>query len=237
MKKTTKVIIMVNNMKNINKKRLDTVRYFVDVGYRISEKEGFSSITVRNLAKEANYNSSSIYYYFPDFDYLLHYVALRYLNNFFNKLHNIEEDYINSLDLHVKVFNNFISSIVQFPEQFQNIIYSKHFNQIEDILDNYSIIYPNQYKKNIIIFPILEKNNKAIIPTLDLCVCSGYIKAKSKYKIIELTDSIIHSLILNAQSIDNPKELKNIENRYKEYIFMFIQNYKTPIGMLDYTEL
>lgn len=223
--------------KKYNKKRIDMMRHFIDAAFRIAQEESFDSITVRNLASKTNYNSSTIYYYFSNFNTLLAFVSLKYLSEFFKELWHIEQNYINSIDLYLKTFEIFIKYVIKYPQQFQTLTFCSDNIQMEEILKIYYVIYPDGHIRKYSTFPIFKKNGITSVPTLELCIAHGHIKAKSRYKIVELMESIFQSLIKKAMSTNDKEELIDIENRYNEYIRLFIQCYKTPIGILSYTNI
>lgn len=213
------------------------MRQFIDTAFRMAQEERFDAITVRNLASKTNYNSSTIYYYFSNFDNLLTFVSLSYLSEFFKELWHVEQNYINSIDLYLKTFEIFIKYAVKYPQQFQTLTFLNEQVELEEVLKVYRQIYPDGHIREHSSFPIIRRNGITYIPTLELCISHGHIKAKSRNKIIELMESIFQSLIKKALSVNSQKDLIDIENRYNEYLRLFIQCYKTPIGILHYTDI
>lgn len=215
-----------------NTKRINMMRQFIDTAFQMAQEEGFNAITVRNLASKTNYNSSTIYYYFSNFDTLLTFVALKYLSQFFKELWHIRQNYVNSIDLFLKTFDTFIKFVIKYPQQFQALILNDAI-ELDEVLKIYYEIYPDGHIREYSTFPIIRKNGITSVPTLELCISHGHIKAKSRDKIIELMDSIFYTLIKKSLTTTDVKELSDIENRYNEYLRLFIQCYKTPIGILN----
>lgn len=220
-----------------NKKRIDIMRHFIDTAFRMAQEESFDTITVRNVASSTNYNISTIYYYFSNFETLLTFVSLKYLTEFFKELWHIEQNYINSIGLFVKTFEVFIKYVIKYPKQFEILILGTGSMELEDILSTYYHIYPDGHIRENSTFPLLRKHGVMSIPTLELCIAHGHIKAKSKDKIIELIESVFQSLIKKCLSTTDADELIDIENRFNEYILLFIGCYKTPISILNYTDV
>ena len=48
-----------------------TIKYFIEATKHIAMNEGLQKITIRNVAKQADYNSAPIYNYFENLDQLV----------------------------------------------------------------------------------------------------------------------------------------------------------------------
>lgn len=215
-----------------NIKRITMMRQFIDTAFQMAQEENFEALTVRNLAAKTNYNSSTIYYYFSNFDNLLTFVALKYLSEFFKELWYIEQNYVNSIDLFVKTFKILIKYVIKYPQQFQILLLGNDEIILEEVLKIYYQIYPDGHIREHTSFPMIKRGNITSIPTLELCISHGHIKAKSRDKILELMESIFYTLIKKALTTTDDEGLLDIENRYNEYVRLFIQCYKTPLGIL-----
>jgi len=215
-----------------NKKRIDMMRIFVDAAYRITMEDSFDVLTVRSLAKETNYNNSTIYYYFQNFDYLQAYVSIRYLNEFFTDLWYLEQNYINGMDLFIRTLEILIKYIIKYPRLFKVLLLETRYFTIDELLDTYRCIYPGGHIREDSRFPIVKVDGKTVIKVLDICIQHGHIKAKSRNKIIELVESILTTLVYKA--IDaHENEKADMEARFNEYVYLFTRFYKTPISILS----
>ncbi|MCT4594791.1 MAG: TetR/AcrR family transcriptional regulator [Anaeromicrobium sp.] len=219
------------------KKRIDVMGQFIDTAFRIAQKESFTSISVRRLAKDTNYNSSTLYYYFKSFENLMAYVSLKYLGGFYKEQWLIEETYINSTDRYIRTWELFIKYAIKYPNQFNMLIFGKCSKDLEEIFKTYSEIYPNEQVLDYSLFPIFRnRDNHCEIPLLDQCIGHGYVKSKSKTKIIELMESILKTLIEKAIDTVDETTLEDLAKRNNEYVRMFLSHYQTPIGIITFQE-
>lgn len=89
------------NKKHSEIKRKRITNYFLDAAEKIAKKDGIESLSIRNVADEAGYNSATLYNYFENFDQLTAFVVIRnmaeYLKASMQILDNITDpfnDYI-----------------------------------------------------------------------------------------------------------------------------------------------
>lgn len=223
--------------KDYSKKQIDMMRMFIDAGYQITLEEDYEALSVRSLATKTNYNKASIYYYFPNFEYYRLFVSLKYLNSFFNEMENAEKNYVNSLDLYVKTFKILIHYIIEYPYQFELLLFTDLPSTLDETFEIYGQIYPSSSVGSEKRFPLYRFEDNVQIPLLDLCISHGHIKSKSRTKVIELTESVLNTLIDKAKSADEDIYKKALYDRFTEYIYLFIEFYKTPIGILNFKEI
>lgn len=211
-------------------KKHATMAQYIEAVNALSDEVGFKNVTVRNVAVDTNYNSSNIYYYFENFYTLMSFVALRRLEGFFRELCDIEDDYVNCIDLSMRTFKAMISHLTKQPEVFRLLVMENA--NLREIMETYAAIYPDSAVARHPMFPIMKSDGTAEIYALDLCISHGYIRISSKYKLTELILSVTGTMIEKA-SASNDEERIRIEERFIEYIGLFVQFYQTPISMLS----
>ena len=60
---------MSNKSRAFQKK--ERMALFIDCTRRLIEEEGFAEISIRKIAERAGLHNSTIYFYFPDVDFLI----------------------------------------------------------------------------------------------------------------------------------------------------------------------
>lgn len=91
------------NKKHSELKRKRIMNYFLDAAEKIAQKRGIESLSIRNVADAAGYNSATLYNYFENFDQLTAFLVIRsmagYLKESMEILSNITDPFHNYLSL------------------------------------------------------------------------------------------------------------------------------------------
>lgn len=217
---------------NNTKKRRNTMRQFIDTAYKIVQEEPYDSISVRGLAKETHYNSSTLYYYFENIEHLMTYVSVKYLSGFFSEQRYIEQNHINSIDRFLKTWKALIKYGFRYPDQYYMLFYGDYSNRLTEVLQTFENLYTNELTPLTKSFPLIKSEDGSTnMPILDLCIAHGHIKAQSREKLIELIDMLFKSMLLKAKEEKEAKAIIDMEKRMMEYMRLFLKSYQTPIGM------
>lgn len=81
---------MIAKHSDLKKKRM--IGFFLDAAQEIVETDGFSALSIRNVADRAGYNSATIYNYFDNFDQLVAFMVIRKMSDYIVKSINILEN-------------------------------------------------------------------------------------------------------------------------------------------------
>lgn len=117
---------------------------YISKAYEMLEKEGVESITIRRLADELGCNSANLYRYFQGLDELILYASLKYLRDYIHEVREIFHTVKDSLQLHFTVWECFARYTYSNPEIFNNLFWGKYSHQLEQIIQDYYEIFPEE---------------------------------------------------------------------------------------------
>lgn len=160
-------------------------------------------MSIRKIAKEAGYNSATIYNYYEDLDHLLQFACVRYLISYQNKLTNILKELTDPKEIYFTTWRIFAKECYIRPKVYYHLFFSKHKTHIDKTFYSYVQIFdikydlvlkdeifsfitlPDLFKRHVILLNSLAKNNiiskedikeKAEIIILTFESMLGYLK-------------------------------------------------------------
>jgi AcrR family transcriptional regulator len=127
-------------------KKIRTMKYFIDAAIEVVEDVGMENATIRKIAEKSGYNIATVYNYFEDFDHLIFYTKISYLENYTERLS--KEIGENLLPLHefLKIWEIFANEAFKNPKVFYDLFFSKYCKVLDDTLNTYYEIYPEKVK-------------------------------------------------------------------------------------------
>jgi AcrR family transcriptional regulator len=196
-----------------------TLAFFIEAAQKIIERDGFDNVSIRKIAKEAGYNSATIYNYYKDLDHLLQFACVQYLIGYQNKLTSVLKDLTDPRDIYFTTWKIFASECHARPKVYYHLFFSKHKNSIDETFYRYIEIFdikyelvlkdeifsfitlPNLFDRHTILLDSLAKSNiitdknikeKAEIIILTFESMLNYLKIDPEYySKEEFTDKII----------------------------------------------
>ena len=196
-----------------------TLAFFIEAAQKIIERDGFDNVNIRKIAKEAGYNSATIYNYYKDLDHLLQFACVQYLIGYQNKLTSVLKDLTEPQDIYFTTWKIFAAECHARPKVYHHLFFSKHKNSIDETFYRYIEIFdikyelvlkdeifsfitlPNLFDRHTILLDSLAKSNiianknikeKAEIIILTFESMLNYLKIDPEYySKKEFTDKII----------------------------------------------
>ncbi|SFE80359.1 TetR/AcrR family transcriptional regulator [Alteribacillus iranensis] len=215
---------------NKEKQKLRMWQYFVDATIDIIEEKGIDSITIREIADKAGYNSATIYNYFKELSHLIFFASLKYLNKYLEELPSYMEKGKNPLDKYIMSWECFCKHSFKNPQVYYAIFLADLGDDPEEFLENYYSIYQlNIFKdmtediKTFLTEYYLSKRSRM---ELDNSVNERFLKKEDLQDINEKTILIWQGMVitlLNNRREYTPKEaadktvkhIKEIVNSYR----------------------
>lgn len=194
---------MAGNKQLLRKQRV--INYFLEAAAEIAEETGIESITIRNVADRAGYNSATLYNYFDNLEQLIAFTAIRCVSDFLTELtgilSNITKDPVNC---YIENWLCFCRHSFEKPEFFAYTYAStpEKMNGIHMHMQEYLKIFPDTFSQDFdtelikaySVNTYSEHNAAFIQPLIDM----ELVSAEDAQEILEfgsiLYDGILHKV-------------------------------------------
>lgn len=178
--------------------RTKIITNFLRVTREIIDIEGIEQVSIRKVAKNAGFNSATLYLYFKDADELITLASLRFLENYCRTLamdtHLLTSDY----DVYLHTWKVFCQYAFEQPRVFDRLFFFPHSIPLEDTIKRYYEIYPHQLdsfdgvvKEMLYAGSLASRNMKVLHPLVD----DGYIQEKDVDLINDITVCYFRKLL------------------------------------------
>lgn len=174
--------------KKIRRKR--TMSYFINAADEIIDEKGIESVTLREVAKRAGYNSATIYNYFENLDHLIFYAAMLHIKDYSLALNTYLSDAENAMDRFLKIWECFCDFAYDSPEIYNAIFFPNLDKEMDHYVKEYYEFFPEDlFKHDDVVSTMLLKSDitdRSMTILLD-CVNEGYILMDDVNKINDMT--------------------------------------------------
>jgi AcrR family transcriptional regulator len=117
------------------------INYFIDATAKLIKEEGVKNISIRKIAKEAGYTSSTIYNYFSEVSHLIFFAAMRFVENYVEDLPKYTARSEDPLEKYLLGWECFCDHTFREPELYHAVFVADLGEHPEDLLKYYSSIY------------------------------------------------------------------------------------------------
>lgn len=128
---------------NETEKKKKTAAY-VQAAQSLIAEEGFAGISVRKIAQKAGFHNSTIYFYFPDLEFLLSLAAVHQFEEYSYALSEISRKQLTDLELFYQIWDRFCKSTFSSPDLFYHFFFGKHGDKLDQILNTYYDLFPDE---------------------------------------------------------------------------------------------
>lgn len=127
------------------KKKKRIMIYFIEATEKLIQEEGLDGLSIRKIAAEAGYNSSTIYNYFSDLEHLTLFGSVRYLREYIGLLSRSLREDMTSLEYFRTIYRCFNDFAFQYPDIFRNLFFGRHSDQLAEVLQiYYTQLFPEE---------------------------------------------------------------------------------------------
>src|SRR5699024_4368419 len=116
-------------------------RYFLEAAVDVIEKEGIRNVTIRKIADQAGFTSSTAYNYFRDLSHLKFFAAMRFTTDYIEDLPVYIRKGSNTIEKWLYAWQCFCIHSFEQPEIYSVIFMEDLGSTPEDFLDEYYRIY------------------------------------------------------------------------------------------------
>lgn len=126
--------------KEIQRRRMMT--YFIEAARKIIDQEGLENLSLRKVAKEAGYNSATLYNYFKDVEHLSMMACMKYLLNYTLQLSKVSYS-ADPVEAFLQIWDIFCDNAYCYPHIFYTIFFNKHSINLNDSIQTYYRMFPD----------------------------------------------------------------------------------------------
>lgn len=117
---------------------------FINAASELMENEGMESLTLRRVAKQAGYNSATLYNYFKDLDHLTVYASMKYFEDYNRNLARYLADEQDAFQRFLFMWRFFCASAFRHPHAYYNLFYGKYSGELTEIIHAYYEVFPEE---------------------------------------------------------------------------------------------
>lgn len=192
------------NKDNINKKSEIVKKHFAETAKNMILDEGISSVSVRNVAKEAGYAYATIYNHFENLDELLWYTRDIMMKDIADYISRNNHGEIENIDMIIELFKTYIDYFIKNPNIYQFFYFYKLKKSDKKITSiNETDEFKNQFTKTFEF--LINKNNKTVEEIMRSVrvilfsihgLLTLYLSDNEELTITELYDELGHAIRL-----------------------------------------
>ncbi|MED4286861.1 TetR/AcrR family transcriptional regulator [Priestia megaterium] len=117
------------------------LNYFIDATAKLIKEEGIKNISIRKIAKEAGYTSSTIYNYFSEVSHLIFFAGMRFVEDYIDDLPKYTARSNDSLEKYLLGWECFCDHSFREPELYHAIFIADLGEHPEELIKYYSSTY------------------------------------------------------------------------------------------------
>lgn len=182
--------------KEIQRKRM--MMYFIDAADKLIKEGGIEEVSLRKVAREAGYNSATLYNYFENLDHLIFYAAMKYIKDYAMAINSYLVDTENAIDRFLKVWECFCYYAYDKPEIYNAIFFPRLEKGFEHYIREYYEFFPEELNSHdsTISTMLLKRNlSDRAMTLIDDCVNEGYISIEDAEKANDMTLLIFEGIL------------------------------------------
>ena len=212
--------------------KINIMNKFIDAVFTIIESEGVENVTIRKVAVNAGYNSSTLYNYFEDLDHLILFACIRYLGDYTKALKDYVSKANNSLEGYLMIWECFCLYSFERPKIYNLIFFSEHSSTLNNIISEYYNIFHEELEDSPQQIKSMLTGNDIYSRTLfqfGNCVEEGYFREEDIPEINEMTILIYQSILQNVLKKNPPYSKEEALEKTMKYIDKVVEAYRLPV--------
>lgn len=132
---------------NQRRKEIQTARmwsYFLDAASKLIKEKGLHNITIREIADEAGFTSSTVYNYFKDLSHLKFFAVMRFTKSYVQDLPSYMEKGNNTIEKWLYSWECFCRHSFELPEIYDLLYIENLGTNPEKMIQDYYQVYENE---------------------------------------------------------------------------------------------
>ncbi len=198
--------------------------------YELLKTTSPTDITIRSVADSCGCTTPVIYKYFDNFDHLLTFSSIKFLENYLIDVQKLVTEESDPLDLLISMWQSFSDQAFMNDEVFEMLFWGKFKKNLGDIIFEYYQLFPKEFVQLDGLFTTVFFNNELkernyIIVRRATAV--GYFSNKDSRIFSDLTCDAFHGLLLEYKDIyRDPVQSKKGSDEFMEILFSLIDHYR-----------
>lgn len=204
---------------------------FIEATAQLIQELGIEGLSIRKISKIVGYNSATTYNYFENFEHLVTFASLRYLDSYTAELSKLMLDDINALERYIRVFTCFARYSFSSPAIYANLFYGNYENRLSEIIKEYYEMYPEELQVShadvrgmLYTGSIMEREKRITQP-----IChEGFITEEAQKYLVEISVSTHERLLREMVQPDHTCTIEEQVKRYVDCICYVLRIMKLP---------
>lgn len=206
-------------------------RCFIDTTAQLIQDVGIEGLSIRKISKIVGYNSATTYNYFENFEHLVTFASLRYLDAYTAELSKLMLDDINALERYIRVFTCFARYSFSSPAIYASLFYGNYGSRLSEIIREYYEMYPeelrvshNDVRGMLYAGSIVEREKRITLP-----ICQeGFITKEAQEYLVEISISTHERLLRELMQQNHNCSVEEQVRRYVNCICYLLRIMKLP---------
>ncbi len=215
---------------NQRRKEIQTARmwrYFLDAASKLILEKGLHKITIREIAEEAGFTSSTVYNYFKDLSHLKFFAVMRFTKSYVDELPSYMNKGNNTVEKWLYSWECFCKHSFELPEIYELLYIENLGTNPEKMVKNYYKFYENDLvdlsadMQDILMSHNITKRSSLYIQD---AVKEGFMNQEDIEYIAGATMLIWTGMIINVLNLRKSYEKEEAIERTMNYIEKTIMN-------------
>lgn len=200
------------------------------ITYQMLKTHSPSEIKIRNVAAEAHCTSTAIYRHFTDFDQLILFACIRFLEDYVVDLQDTIHQNSDALDMLIEMWKAFAKYAFRNVEVFDMLFWGKFREQLGDTIFDYYQLFPDKWQNMDALFASVFFNNdlserNGII--MHRAAISGYFSYDEERMLSDMECVMFHGLLLQYRGCYRiPGKADEGAARFMEMLHSLISKYR-----------
>lgn len=207
---------------NIKKKRM--MIYFIEAAEHLLRTEGIKSLTIRRVAKDAGYNSATLYNYFENIDHLILFASMSYYRDYTEELYQKIAQIKDAREKFGAIYEIFISHAFQYPEIFYTIFFGQYSHRLNAVLEAYFELFPELIEchepeiKKMLMEGDVYRRDYAVT---DQMIEQGYMHAGKRAITLTILTKTLQSVLDDIRNPDKKTDPRDLKEKFWQ-IFTYL---------------
>lgn len=204
---------------------------FIDAAVQLIQEDGIAGLSIRKISKIVGYNGATTYNYFENFEHLVAFATLRFLDDYTEELATLMLDHINALERYICVFTCFARYSFAKPDIYCSLFYGNYGNRLSEIIREYYEMYPerlrvshNDVREMLYSGSIDERERRIIGPIYK----EGFITEEAQHYLVEISIATHERLLRQLTQEGCPYTVEEQVQRYLNVMFYTLRLMKLP---------
>lgn len=198
--------------------------------YELLKTTSPCDIKIRTIAAQANCTSATIYKHFEDFDQLILFASVKFLENYIIDLHKLINEKTDNLEMLIAMWQMFSKYAFENIEVFDLLFWGKYKQNLGDVIFEYYQIFPDEWKHLDGLFTSVFFNNEISERNgmiMHRAAVSGYFHYDDVKLLNEMECTMFHGLLMDYKDkYREPGKAREGAELFMNMLHSLIEHYR-----------